>query len=89
MKTFRIYLSLTMIPCMVKINAIFFQSIGKSIHAIIASLARDILCFTPLALILPRVLEQANPGTGIDGILYAAPISDIVALIAILIPPQM
>ena len=83
-KTFRIYLSLTMITCIVKMSAVFFQSIGKSIHAIAASLVRDILCFTPLALILPRVLEQTEPGTGVNGILYAAPISDLVAIVAIL-----
>ena len=83
-KTFRIYLSLTMVTCMVKMTAVFFQSIGKSAQAMIASLARDILCFTPLALILPRVLENQAPGTGINGILYAAPISDLVALAAVL-----
>ena len=83
-KTFRIYLSLTMVTCLVKMSAIFFQSIGKSANAMIASLVRDIVCFTPLALILPAILEKANPGSGINGILYAAPISDLVALIAIL-----
>ena len=83
-KTFRIYLSLTMVTCMVKMTAVFFQSIGKSISAIVASLVRDILCFTPLALLLPAMLEEANPGSGIDGILYAAPISDIVAALVIL-----
>lgn len=83
-KTFRIYLSLTMITCLVKMTAIFFQSIGKSTNAMVASLVRDILCFTPLALLLPAILEQSEPGTGINGILYAAPISDAVALAVIL-----
>ena len=83
-KTFRIYLSLTMVTCLVKMSAIFFQSIGKSVHAMVASLARDILCFTPLALILPELLEKHQPGSGIHGILYAAPISDLVALAVIL-----
>jgi Na+-driven multidrug efflux pump len=83
-KTFRIYLLLTVITCMVKMSAVFFQSIGKSANAMIASLVRDIVCFTPLALILPVVLEQAEPGSGINGILYAAPISDLVALVVIL-----
>ena len=83
-KTFRIYLSLTVITCMVKMTAIFFQSIGKSGKAMTASLVRDILCFTPLALILSPMLEGANPGSGINGILYAAPISDLVALAVIL-----
>ena len=83
-KTFRIYLSLTMITCMVKMTAVFFQSIGKSGNAVLASLIRDILCFTPLALILPAVMEKAEPGSGINGILFAAPISDLVAIIVIL-----
>ena len=82
-KTFRIYLSLTVVTCLVKMTAVFFQSIGKSVNAIIASLVRDILCFTPLALFLPVLLEQAKPGSGIDGILYAAPIADLVALAVI------
>ena len=84
-KTFRIYLSLTMITCLVKMTAVFFQSIGKSLNAMITSLVRDIICFTPLALILPAVLENANPGSGINGVLFAAPISDIVALAVILV----
>ena len=84
-KTFRIYLSLMTVTCLVKMTAIFFQSIEKPVRAIVASLVRDILCFTPLALLLPAVLEQAGPGRGIDGILYAAPISDLVALGAILL----
>lgn len=83
-KTFRIYLSLTMITCLVKMTAVFFQSIGKSIHAVVASLIRDIVCFTPLALILPAILEKNTPGSGINGILYAAPLSDIVAIFVIL-----
>ena len=83
-KTFRIYLSLTMITCMVKMTAVFFQSIGKSGNAVLASLIRDILCFTPLALILPAVMEKAEAGSGINGILFAAPISDLVAIVVIL-----
>ena len=83
-KTFRIYLSLTVITSTVKMSAIFFQSIGKPVKAMIASLTRDLLCFTPLALLLPMYLEKAAPGSGIYGILYAAPVSDLVALAAIL-----
>ena len=83
-KTFRIYLSLTMITCLVKVTSIFFQAIGKPGRAMLASLVRDVLIFTPLALILPALLERANPGSGINGILYAAPIADVAALAAIL-----
>lgn len=83
-KTFRIYLSLTMITCIVKMTAVFFQSIGKSVHAMIASLIRDIVCFTPLTLILSIMMEKEKQGSGIYGILYAAPISDLVAFAVIL-----
>lgn len=65
-------------------TGIFFQSIGKSIHAVVASLVRDIACFTPLAIILPYYLESKEAGTGIQGILFAAPIADLVAAIVIL-----
>ena len=84
-KTFRIYLSLTMITCLVKMTAIFFQSIGRSVRAVVASLVRDIVCFTPLVLILPAMLERNEAGEGIQGILYAAPISDLVAAVVILV----
>lgn len=84
-KTFRIYLSLVSVTCLIKMTALFFQSIGKSVGAVIASLVRDILCFIPLALVLPSVMERSDPGSGIDGILYAAPISDLVAIAVVLI----
>lgn len=84
-KTFRIYLSLMTVTCLVKMTAVFFQSIGKSTYAVISSVVRDIVCFTPLALILPTLLEKSEGGTGINGILYAAPISDLVAIVVILV----
>jgi len=84
-KTFRIYLALIPFTCLVKMSAVFFQSIGKPIRAVIASLVRDIVCFTPLAIILPYVLEKKEVGSGINGILYAAPISDVIVFIAIVI----
>lgn len=84
-KTFRIYLALIPFTCLVKMSAVFFQSIGRSVRAVIASLVRDIVCFTPLAIILPIVLEKKEVGSGINGILYAAPISDVIVFIAIVI----
>lgn len=83
-KTFRIYLSFMTITCLVKMTAVFFQSIGKSVHAVVASLIRDIVCFTPLAIVLPHMMEGKTAGSGINGILYAAPIADIVAIIVVL-----
>lgn len=50
----------------------------------VSSVVRDMICFTPLALILPAVLEQAESGSGINGILYAAPIADLVAVVVIM-----
>lgn len=84
-KTFRIYLSLMTITCLVKMTALFFQAIGKSSYAVWASVVRDLLCFTPLAIFLPSLLEGSEAGNGINGILYAAPISDLVAVAVILI----
>lgn len=84
-KTFRIYLSLMTVTCLVKMTAVFFQSIGKSVYAVVASIIRDIVCFTPLVLFLSSFLENNNPGEGINGILYAAPISDLISIFVILI----
>ena len=81
--TFRIFLSLTLVTCLVKMASIFFQAIGKPISAMISSMIRDILCFTPLAIFLPQILEKHQTGSGIHGILYAAPISDAVAAVVV------
>lgn len=83
-KTFRIYLSLVTVTCLIKMTAVFFQSIGKSVQAVTASLVRDILCFTPLAIVLSFVLEGNTAGAGINGILIAAPVADAVAAVVIL-----
>lgn len=74
-KTLRIFLSLISVSCFVKMHSIFFQAAGRPISAGIASLIRDILCFTPLILILPAMFS------GIESILFVAPISDCIALI--------
>ena len=84
-KTFRIYLSLMTITCLVKMTTVFFQSIGKSGFAVVSSLVRDILCFTPLAIFLSAGLESKTAGSGINGILAAAPLSDAVAAVVILV----
>lgn len=72
-KTFRIFLALIVFTCMVKMTSIFFQAVGKSGRAVIASLTRDILCFIPLAIALPHFF-------GIDGVLLAAPAADFAAM---------
>jgi Na+-driven multidrug efflux pump len=73
-KTFRIFLSLVTFTCTIKMTSIFFQAVGKPIRAVIASMIRDIICFIPLILILPLRF-------GIEGILWAAPAADLIAMI--------
>ncbi len=77
--SFRIFLSLSFVTCFVKISSIFFQSIGKAVHAMIASLVRDLFCFVTFTVVLCGVLERRQAGTGIYGILLASPLSDLVA----------
>ncbi|MCI8331243.1 MAG: MATE family efflux transporter [Clostridiales bacterium] len=73
-KTFRIFLSLVTFTCTIKMTSIFFQAVGKPAQAVISSMIRDIVCFIPLILILPHFF-------GIEGILFAAPIADFIAMI--------
>ncbi len=73
-KTFRIFLSLVTFTCIIKMTSIFFQAVGKPVQAVVSSMIRDIICFIPLIIILPRFF-------GIEGILYAAPIADFLAML--------
>lgn len=72
-KTFRIFLSLVTFTCTIKMTSIFFQAVGMPTQAVISSMIRDIVCFIPLILILPMFY-------GIDGILFAAPVADFIAM---------
>lgn len=72
-KTFRIFLSLVTFTCVVKMTSIFFQAVGKPVRAVVSSMIRDIVCFVPLVLGLPVAF-------GIEGVLYAAPAADLVAI---------
>ena len=73
-KTFRIFLSLVTFTCFIKMTSIFFQAVGKPVQAVVSSMIRDIICFIPLILILPAFFE-------IEGILFAAPVADFIAMI--------
>ena len=72
--TFRIFLMLVVFTCTVKMTSIFLQAVGKPVQAVASSVIRDIVCFVPLVIILPRFF-------GIEGILYAAPAADLAAII--------
>ena len=70
----RIFLSLIAVSCVVKTNSIFFQAAGKPGFAVVSSMIRDVVCFMPLILILPSISPS------VELLLYAAPISDLIAL---------
>lgn len=59
------------------ISANFFTAIGKPKKGIFMSLTRQILFLLPLLLILPLFM-------GIDGVMYAGPIADLVATLVCL-----
>lgn len=72
--TFRIFLLAITLTCLVKVISIFFQAVGEPLKATVVSLIRDLICFVPLALILPHFM-------GVSGVLWAAPIADVVSII--------
>ena len=84
-KTFRIYLSLLIVTCLIKMSSIFFQSIGKPVYSFVSSIIRDIVFYIPLVFILTSALENKNPGSGINGIIYAAPIADLMSVFIIVV----
>lgn len=77
-KTFRIFLMFIIFNCFMKLTAIFLQSAGYPVRSIAATTVRDLFCFTPLVILLPRFF-------GVEGILFAGPIADCAAMIVALI----
>lgn len=73
-KTFRIFMMFVTFTCLIKMTSIFFQAVGKPVFAVLSSLIRDVICFIPLIVTLPLAL-------GIEGVLWAAPIADSVAIL--------
>ncbi len=73
-KTFKIFLMFITFTCSIKVISIFFQAVGEPVKATIVSLARDIILFVPLVIILPKYF-------GVEGPLYAAPAADFFAII--------
>ncbi len=73
-RLFRIFLMFVTFTCIIKMSSIFFQAVGKPVFAVISSLVRDLVCFVPLCCILPAFY-------GIEGILWAGPIADAIAII--------
>lgn len=72
--TFRIFLMLTVCNGIQIASGIFFQAIGKPTKSAFITLSRQILFFTPSAIILSKVY-------GVMGVLYAGPVADALAFI--------
>jgi len=71
---FRIYMFFTFINNIQPLSSSFFTSIGKPAKGTFLGLTRQILFLLPLIVIFPRFM-------GIDGIMYAGPIADLMAAI--------
>lgn len=75
---FRIFMLMTFLNGIQPVSANFLTSIGKARRGILISLTRQILFLLPLLLILPLFF-------GIDGVMYAGPISDAAAALVSLL----
>lgn len=73
-KTFKIFLMLVLCTCLIKMFSIFLQAVGEPLKAAVVSLARDIILFVPLVIILPRFM-------GVEGTLWAAPAADLLGML--------
>lgn len=69
MRIFLMFISLNSIQVS---TATFFPSIGKAIKGAIVSLAKQLIFLFPLLLILPKFF-------GLDGVIYATPLTDLLA----------
>ncbi len=77
-KTMRIFLSMIIATGIQFISSNFFASIGQPIKGVILSFTRQLLFIIPLILILPIFM-------GIEGIMWAGPIADLMACIVAVI----
>jgi Na+-driven multidrug efflux pump len=71
---FRIFLGGIFLCCMQKTGSIFLQAIGKPLQSTLLSLSRDVIFLVPAVIIMAV-------NFGVTGMLWAAPIADILAFI--------
>ena len=74
----RVYMALMIVNGIQPVSGTFFTSIGKAFKGAFIAMTRQLLFLFPLIIILPRIF-------GIDGIMYAGPIADGIALIVTII----
>lgn len=77
-KVMRIFLSMIIAVGIQFASSNFFASIGQPIKGVILSFTRQLMFVIPLMLILPLFI-------GIDGVIYAGPISDFLACMIALV----
>jgi putative MATE family efflux protein len=77
-KSFRIFLMMCPVTGFQIVTGIFFQAIGRPVFATIISMSRQILIMVPAMLLLPRFM-------GVEGILWAGPIAELVGFLFALI----
>lgn len=75
---FRIYLFTILLCCVQKSTSIFLQSLGKPVMSMGLSLLRDFLLIVPLVIGLGHFY-------GVIGLLYSAPIADVISMIFVVI----
>lgn len=69
-KSFRIYLCMTVLACVNKATFIFMQAMGRAVESVALSMVREIVFGVGFALLLPVFF-------GLDSVLYSMPLSDI------------
>lgn len=74
----RVYMAFMIVNGIQPVSGTFFTSIGKAFKGAFIAMTRQLLFLLPLIIILPRIF-------GIDGIMYAGPIADGIALIVTII----
>ncbi len=77
-KYLRVFLFFTFLNGIQIATTTFFQAIGKATKGAILSLIKQVLFLLPLLVILPMFM-------GVDGCMFAAPISDLIAFVAALV----
>ena len=84
LKCFHIFLAVIFLTGFIIPSGIFFQSIGKPTKSTICTLTRQLIYFLPAAFVLGHFM-------GIEGLLYAGPVGDVLAsaTIAILVAGEI
>lgn len=77
-KYLRVFLFFTFLNGVQIASTTFFQAIGKALKGAILSLIKQVIFLLPLLIILPIYM-------GVDGCMFAAPISDLIAFISAMI----